>query len=300
MYLLVVMNYVGEVDENGVPDGKGKVWYQNGDVYDGDVKGGKPDGVGSYRYSNGARYDGNWRDGAPHGFGTAVFVIAGSSRAAGEVSEETYEGDWVCGQCSGHGTYKFADGSSYTGEWVSGAPSGNGIFAHCPGDVMSVKSGGVSNYRYVGVWDSPGLPNGRGRFEATADDESGRQISYEGNWSNGLPSGEGKATFGNKSTFKGTFRLGKPHGKGVKTIGCAQKPPTYGVEYQEGVLLTSDLCIECLTNHRNSICIPCGHIFFCHGCALAFYQRHQRSGHTVYCKWCSRAVKSFVEVKDDF
>ena len=31
-----------------------------------------------------------------------------------------YDGNWVAGNCEGHGVYTFADGRKYDGNWVAG------------------------------------------------------------------------------------------------------------------------------------------------------------------------------------
>ncbi len=46
--------YVGEVS-NGIPNGKGTIYFPGGDSYIGEFKGGRYDGLGTYIYANGSR-----------------------------------------------------------------------------------------------------------------------------------------------------------------------------------------------------------------------------------------------------
>ena len=53
-----VLNYIGDIKEDGIKDGKGKITYKNGDKYEGDFKNNLKDGEGIYIYKNGDRYEG--------------------------------------------------------------------------------------------------------------------------------------------------------------------------------------------------------------------------------------------------
>ena len=48
-------------------NGKGKIKYENGDVYDGEIKGGIANGYGKIKYENGDVYEGEFKDGKPDG-----------------------------------------------------------------------------------------------------------------------------------------------------------------------------------------------------------------------------------------
>ena len=50
------IKYIGQV-LNGVPEGKGIMYWDNGDRYEGEWKNDKKDGKGTYYYSNGERYE---------------------------------------------------------------------------------------------------------------------------------------------------------------------------------------------------------------------------------------------------
>ena len=55
------IRYVGQV-VNGVSEGKGIDYYNNGDRYEGDFRNGRKEGKGIYYYHNGDRYEGDWRN----------------------------------------------------------------------------------------------------------------------------------------------------------------------------------------------------------------------------------------------
>ena len=48
-------------------NGKGKIKYENSDVYDGEIKGGIANGYGKIKYENGDVYEGEFKDGKPDG-----------------------------------------------------------------------------------------------------------------------------------------------------------------------------------------------------------------------------------------
>ena len=58
---------------SGVREGKGKMTYASGDVYEGEFKNGYPDGKGVYRYSTGDKYEGEFKEGKMNGEGTVTF-----------------------------------------------------------------------------------------------------------------------------------------------------------------------------------------------------------------------------------
>ena len=86
------VKYIGQV-LNGVPEGKGIMYWSNGDRYDGDWKNDTKDGKGIYY----------WNDG------------------------DIFEGDFKNGKSEGKGIYYWNDGEKYEGEWKNGNREGRGI-----------------------------------------------------------------------------------------------------------------------------------------------------------------------------
>ena len=61
-------------DQNEIIDGKGRMEYTNGDVYDGNWKDGVKNGLGIMRYANGDVYLGNWNDDKKNGMGKLEYA----------------------------------------------------------------------------------------------------------------------------------------------------------------------------------------------------------------------------------
>ena len=62
--------YIGQF-KNDAAEGKGIVYYQNGDIaYEGDWIKGYPNGYGKYIYDDGSYYIGQWKNYLKHGRGT--------------------------------------------------------------------------------------------------------------------------------------------------------------------------------------------------------------------------------------
>lgn len=107
--------YSGELKQN-LPNGQGRMTFDNGDVYIGDWKDGKMHGLGVYSWSDGRKYDGEWILGKRNGHGTF-------SWPGGEV----YIGEWNSNKVNGLGSFIFADGGKYVGEFKEGKMDGNGV-----------------------------------------------------------------------------------------------------------------------------------------------------------------------------
>jgi len=92
------------------------VAYPNGDVYEGELRGGKCCGSGVYYYSMSGRYEGDWVEGKYDGCGVETW--ARGSR---------YRGQYHQGLRHGFGVYRFYTGDVYAGQWASGESHGCGV-----------------------------------------------------------------------------------------------------------------------------------------------------------------------------
>ena len=132
-----------------------------------------------------------------------------------------YEGDWMDGEMSGHGTRILPDGSSYTGPLIRNLPNG---------------SDGVCNYgdgsKYIGQWRN-GLRNGVGTYTTAKQEEyNGKWVAdqrcgkgewkslltgetYTGLWQNHTPHGYGVRVYSDKNEYTGDFINGQRHGVGT-------------------------------------------------------------------------------------
>ena len=64
--------YVGQV-VNGLREGKGIEYYNNGDRYEGDFRNDKREGKGIYYFNSGDRYEGDWKDDKKDGKGIYIW-----------------------------------------------------------------------------------------------------------------------------------------------------------------------------------------------------------------------------------
>lgn len=64
--------YDGQLDDEGLRNGAGKMVWEDGNQYDGEWKNDKQDGMGLSIYSNGGSYSGEHRRGKRHGVGKYV------------------------------------------------------------------------------------------------------------------------------------------------------------------------------------------------------------------------------------
>lgn len=91
--------------------------FENGDyfigIFEGDML---VFGYGKVTYENGTTYIGDVKDGKRHGRGVL------------ESKTGTYEGNWYQNVRSGQGMYFWADGTSYEGSWRNDKQDGTGLF----------------------------------------------------------------------------------------------------------------------------------------------------------------------------
>ncbi len=106
---------------NGHLEGRGTLYFRNGDVYSGDFHDDKKQGRGVYFWkddkSDAQRYEGEFKNSKRNGRG--VFLWNDGSR---------YEGQFLNGLQHGQGVLFRADGSrEYEGDWEAGAFNGRGV-----------------------------------------------------------------------------------------------------------------------------------------------------------------------------
>lgn len=94
--------------------GHGSIRWGDGQ-YTGDLVNGVPNGQGKILWDDGNTYEGGWKDGNGHGYGTFCWNTHNCS----------YTGDWVAWKMHGYGTYRYADGTVLTGKWDNNEFVGN-------------------------------------------------------------------------------------------------------------------------------------------------------------------------------
>ena len=154
--------YIGEI-KNGLRHGKGKMIYNNGNIYEGNWLNDLFDGKGNYLHKKyGQNTSGDWENG---------YLIRGQIIFfKGVMGEEKYIGDVVYsffGYPVPHGTgaYFYMNGDKYVGEFVDYKKEGKGTFTWANGD------------SYCGFWQDDEY-HGNGILSKDG-------VIKEGNWING-------------------------------------------------------------------------------------------------------------------
>lgn len=80
--------------------------FENGAVYNGQLKDGNRHGKGTQVWPDGAKYVGAWENNTANGLGKFY-------HADGDI----YEGEWVNDKANGKGKYVHLNGATYNGEW---------------------------------------------------------------------------------------------------------------------------------------------------------------------------------------
>ena len=104
--------YVGQA-VNGLPEGKG-IWFgNNGDKYEGEWKNGLAEGKGIRYYKNGDRYEGNFINDLKEGKGIFYFN-----------NGDKYDGEWKNDKKEGKGIYYYNNGDRMMGDYLNGKSIG--------------------------------------------------------------------------------------------------------------------------------------------------------------------------------
>ncbi|HNX29711.1 MAG TPA: stalk domain-containing protein [Syntrophomonadaceae bacterium] len=110
------------ITQSGLYNGKGTMWWPNGEKYVGDWVNGLRNGQGTYTWPNGAMCSGNWVEGEIHGQGTYTWADG-----------DKYVGNWIAGERTGQGTYTWPNGEKHVGEWKKGLKHGPGTAYYSDG-----------------------------------------------------------------------------------------------------------------------------------------------------------------------
>lgn len=153
--------YEGEMLGNKA-DGQGKLTMKNGNIYQGQFVNDFAEGKGEMIYANGAYYKGDFVHGKFHGKGTYYH----------ENHLYIYEGDFKMNKKTGKGKKEFANGDEYVGNFINGKLYGKGKMTYNNGDV------------------------------------------YEGNWYNSEKDGYGVMTYKNGNKYMGNWKYNRKNGKG--------------------------------------------------------------------------------------
>lgn len=184
---------------------KGRKYYGNRDMYDGEFLDGMKHGQGNLTFHNGDRYIGDFCRNLFQGFGTYAWAPYKDHDTNENVLGKRYEGGWLGGKFHGIGAYVLGTGAYYSGEFKRGLYDGKGTLKCNNGDV------------YTGFW-LRGKANGSMVIKYDTGDV------YEGEMQGGKYHGKGKLSFCRKlGSYEGDFERGWMHGKGIRLYSNGNK-----------------------------------------------------------------------------
>ncbi len=184
---------------NNVPNGKGKMTYNNGNYF-GEWKDGKKNGIGQYTWKEGDVYEGEWKDNKRSGKGKYIWKNGG-----------VYEGDFLDGKLDGKGVRVFSDGIIYDGEWKDSKKSGQGILKDASGVIIDqgvweedkcVRPIGEKTIEYDGGTYTGMIVNEEPEGKGLIIFEDGRK--YDGDWIEGYLR-YARLTYLNGDVYEGEF-----------------------------------------------------------------------------------------------
>uniref|UniRef100_A0A7S1UNY1 Uncharacterized protein n=1 Tax=Grammatophora oceanica TaxID=210454 RepID=A0A7S1UNY1_9STRA len=155
--------YTGWVNSKNIPNGRGCLRVDNGDVYEGEWNNGIRHGLGVYTWYEGDLYTGPWLDGRRHGHGTFVYSDG-----------RLYDGEYIHGKRQGKGVFTWPFGAKFEGEYEGDKRNGTGLYVYADGR------------QYSGSYKDD-RPHGYG----VEKDRHGR-VAYDGEWAYGEFVGDDK------------------------------------------------------------------------------------------------------------
>ena len=181
-----------------------KKFYENGDIYEGELAFGEPNNNGKLEYHIDDIpyiYIGEFHKGLKHGKGNL---------STKENNRFNYDGDWMYDKYEGYGTF-FNFGEKYIGNFKKGKKCGEGTLYKNNGDIIEGEFSdgkiikGKIMYKNEDEYEGEfidGKISGKGIYKYKNGD------IYEGFFENELFNGEGKITKSNGEVDKGIFKDG--------------------------------------------------------------------------------------------
>ena len=111
--------------KNNKAERKGIEYYNDGDIYEGYYRNGKKEGKGIYYYNNGNIYEGDFRNGLREGKGIMYYH-----------NGDRYEGDWRNDKKDGKGIYYWNNGNRVMGNFYKGNPKGKYVTLTKDGEII--------------------------------------------------------------------------------------------------------------------------------------------------------------------
>ena len=203
--------YEGEFHA-GKYDGHGRLSFPDKAVYDGAFKNGLRDGAGTMRFADGSEYVGDW----------VADKRTGQGVLTGPKGEWVYDGRWMNDKREGEGRLSNADGSyTYVGAFHNDKREGRAKVAFADGRKFE---GVFQNDQQIGA-GALAFADGR-RIEGDFKDhrpnghavETRPDATFDGQWVDGVLSGQATVISSNGVHFTGQFVGGKRNGVGQETL----------------------------------------------------------------------------------
>lgn len=122
------IKYIGEF-VFGKFNGKGQLFFSNGDYYNGEFLDNLYHGSGVYKSVDGENYEGDYKFGEQCGYGKLEVKNGGK-----------YVGQMAHNDFHGVGIITFPNGDSYEGDFKRGKKHGSGVLKYLNKDILSIKS----------------------------------------------------------------------------------------------------------------------------------------------------------------
>ena len=234
--------------KNGEVHGIGTCNYSDGSIYHGEWAYRFPHGKGSKLYPDKEIWAGQWNKGRPIDKRGRVFDETFISKSAHTYDYVDIQVGCIKDDCiNGIGTYVYADGSKYEGQFQEGKRQGWGSFYYPNGDkyvgdfhlnfeegygTIYYKNGKLARgqwYKGEYLGDHFVAKGGIGCIEGDCLNGSGKFIyqdgamTYEGEFNDGLPNGNGKCTYSNGEIYEGEWKDGGFNGKGSLILNDGSK-----------------------------------------------------------------------------
>lgn len=210
-------DYTGQLNEEAVPHGWGKIHFQRTEESD----------KLFYPFKENDDYEGQWENGMPHGYGIASFYAPHWKDGVTEYYDplhrsqevDVYKGQFQNGKPCGKGILHYENGDIYQGHFMNGLPSGFGVLKKTDGA------------EFLGQWKK-GKLNGHGfGFHPN------HNTAYSGEWKDGLRNGYGSQIDAFGEHYEGIFDNNNFHGKGKLTVA---EGDVFEGEWKHGVLTLSE------------------------------------------------------------
>ncbi|KAJ3034791.1 Cadherin member 2 [Rhizophlyctis rosea] len=119
--------YKGEWLE-GQKHGYGIMTYASGNIYEGQWVHNVKQGEGTMQWKDrDEEYAGHWENNQPNGHGVYIWHLPPTHLRQFPM-QNRYEGQWLDGKRSGHGTFQYASGARYEGDWKDNMKHGLGCY----------------------------------------------------------------------------------------------------------------------------------------------------------------------------